>query len=98
MTALTLALMAGAVLTTIAWAALSAYVLWIQRRRAHARTTLDAAFAGLNTPAVRLLAPAAGRARLHDVLAGASRELVMRAASDCATLPHAATLLEQYLI
>jgi HEAT repeat protein len=95
---LDLTLIAGTVIAITAWAALSWHVLWIQRRRTEAGTTVRAALTALEAADAARLGPRERVAAIRYILVGASRELVMRAATDRATPPSAAAALEHYLV
>lgn len=66
----------------LVWAGLSLYVLAIHRRRVAADRVLASAFTVLDRDEVRGLPVAERVARVHPVVAHASRELMMRAAAD----------------
>lgn len=66
--------------TAVAWAALSAYVLTVQRRRESARAIKAAVLASIDR--YRFLPLEDRLAALEDILAPASRELVMHVAAE----------------
>jgi HEAT repeat protein len=91
-------LVAASVAAAFAWAALSLYVLTIERRRARARATLANAAAVLARDDVRRL-PLDGRmTQVRPVLDGASREMVMHAAAAGTTPAGTFEVLTAYLV
>jgi HEAT repeat protein len=72
-------LVASAVVAVVAWVALSAYVLMMQRRRDGARATISAAAATLALAEVKRLPLGERLARIRPILAPVSRELLMHA-------------------
>ncbi len=92
------ALVAGSLAAVAVWAALSAYVLAIERRRARARATVSMAMAVLTGSGTSRLTLADRVARVRPLLGRASRALVMRAAIDPATPGDAAHTLAAYFV
>jgi len=73
-------LIGAVVFAVLTWAVLSAYILAVQRKREHSRTTLSSALASLQSMCD---ASSADRiAAVRQLLGGATRELVMHAAAD----------------
>lgn len=91
-------LVAGSIAAAFGWAALSAYVLAIQRRRTGARTTVSTAIATLAIDEVARQPLAARVARIRPLVAHASRELVMHAVADAETPRAASEALAAYLV
>src|SRR6266446_5333093 len=88
-----LLLVVGSAGATAGWIALSVYALTVARRRAVTRATVSTVIGLLAEDALRDRPRAERVARLHPLLAGASREQVMHAAADSQTPPAAAAVL-----
>jgi HEAT repeat protein len=89
----------AAVLAAIAtWATLSWYVLRVQDQRDRARATVGSVLAALTGPAVVSLPVAQRVDSIRALLHGASRELIMAAATDPDTPSDAADTLAAYLM
>jgi HEAT repeat protein len=86
-----------ALLAIIAWAALTAHLLMIQRRRIAARRLVSDAIALLEQDNVRYLSLAERIERVRPVAVGASRELIMHATADRETPDAAFRALLGYL-
>ena len=91
-------LFAGSLAAVLAWAALSIYVLRIERRRTGARAVLAKASQALALDDVQRLPLAARIAQVRPVLDRASREMVMHAAADAATPAGTFEVLAAYLV
>jgi HEAT repeat protein len=98
MTAFEWLLAIGATLIVVAWTALSAYVLSIERRRTAARTLLADARARLDADGMRQLGIENRVQHLRPLLQHASRELIMRAATERGTSRVAGETLAAYLV
>ena len=88
----------GTVLSILLWAALSFYVLAIQRRRVATQEILRAALTTLGREDLRPLSVEARVERMEPLVTHASRELIMRAASDPETSDEAFEPLAAYLL
>ncbi len=91
-------LIALMVAVAFVWATLSAYVLTVQGRRRRVRATVSAAIAELGRADVERLPLADKVARIRQLLDGASRELIMHAATDGQTPSDAIDVLAAYLV
>jgi len=89
---------AGAVGAVVAWIAMSAYVLFVQRRRTAARMVMASAVAAVADDTRGDAPPADRVAQLAPLIADASRELIMQAAADPHTPPRAADVLAAHVV
>src|SRR4051812_38482166 len=91
-------LLAGATIAALLWAALSAFVLHVDRRRRSGRAVVSTVLATLRTEDVRAT-PIAGRvARVAPLLARVSRDMVLYTAADAATPREDVDVLAAYLL
>jgi HEAT repeat protein len=97
MHSLDLAFAVAAVLAVVVWAALSAHILIIQRRRVSTRRLVADAIALLEADDVRPLSLMERIERLRPIASKASRELIMRATADRDTPDNAFRALLGYL-
>jgi HEAT repeat protein len=97
MSALDAILLAGSVAAVSLWAALSAYVLAVQRRRANAHVVAASVITALEAGEIRRRDDER-LARGRPVLERASRELVMRIAADRGTPADIARVLTAFLL
>ena len=86
-----------AVLATVAWAALAAHLMAVERRRAIARTIVDRIYDVLGREDTRVLPLAERVARLAPAVLDASRDLLMREAAASEMPGHIADALAAYV-
>src|SRR5260221_8334794 len=98
MSALDSVLIAASIAAVLFWAALSTYVLVVQRRRAHARVVAAAVITELQSDEGRRLPDHERLAHARPLLETASRELVMRIAADRETPAGIARVLTVWLL
>lgn len=95
---LQLALLVGSIAAATVWVLLAAHLLAIDRRRAATRRLLVRAVEAIRHDDFQRLGYVERRATLKGLLAGATRELVMRTAADAATPDDVFGPLVDYLV
>ncbi len=91
-------LLTGAVFAVLLWAALTAYVLHIDRRRTAARSVVSTLLSALQADDVRS-APVADRVRrVAPLLERVSRDMLLHTAADAGTPPDAVDAVTTYLV